>query len=445
MFINLTPRLFICLSYNYLLFIALTLNFFVVLLCFRFEAALPFTSVSKVITVSEGYDGGIRLDVTLPLARPYPIDTNRISDINIPLFTNREDAVKLIFPPNGAFYENGSRFDGNATVWITTWSTDNEEDAETVPGDFLAAPDDQRRDEAERSLFTQGVLCLVVTDDQNQLINLADGCEIVIDQDALPPFDLGDPILWGLNSGNGLWEFNSQLESQRNLQRNTLTGPIRLFPNIRDFNIDWRFDSCFVRVKVFQNSDFDDAEQLAGVRVKIGVSIEGRRGWIFFASVITSEDGACARVLCCRSFRCQRIKLRLTIKAETEDGTLNPANHELGHMTGLSPPLIYDLDYTIKEPQQISSLIEGSAMGPAFSTFEQCSDSEGFHFRFYKDLVNRKYPYVYGHVQEKSPVDVAPNKRRIIILLNGDLAGMVDQHGFYNVTLGMDGLRFVLR
>ena len=405
---------------------------------FRFEG--NFFGISKVINVEKGYVGGINLNIQLGYQHLTTVDSRNVSFVRIPLFDAGNQTI-MEFPAGAFSYPNGTEHQGMVQVWLTTWRTDRVDDAFTLPGDFFPAAQDDTDEGNLNGLLSAGLFCLSFGDMAfNKLSIPRASCKLTIEETNLLNIGLGSPILWGLEPELAMWQRNAQFF----VTKDRISAMVQMSPRIRDFNIDWRFETCFIKIKAFKTSAFQ--EQIAGTRIKVLMAIVGRNRWVFSNSVVASKHGACLRVLCCKSKWCQHIKLMTILTAEDEDGDiLFGADPNLGHFTGLSLNQIEDLNYRIGSNGTVNTFIEANPSGPAYPDRSQCMHSEvDYHFRFYQEEGNTTKFYIYGHVKSSPDNQMLQN---VVVMVRGAevYLGRTDGEGFYNITFSAVNRRVVIR
>ena len=401
---------------------------------FRFEPNLPITGVSRVITLSEDFQGDdIQLDVLLPKATQIVLDSSTRSTVNLPLYTEDNTTV-MVFPANNYFFPNMTQFNGKVLFWLTMWKISDMVEGGMVPGDFMTGePGDD-----DNGLLSAGMFCMMFTTPDRQPLTVGKGCEFRTAAEEVKNIkNFPAPILYGLNLMNAIWERNRQLTFEDPV---TMSGEINLWPGIRDINIDWPMDTCFAKVRAFEFSTFDFAQQLSGINVSVMMHIKDRDGWIFSSHIITGSSGGCLRVLCCKRRFCEDLKFVGKMIAVSSIRPLRGANPEREHDTGLSDSQIDDLEYKTNDlyVESVLEFIEDSEEGPVYENLLQCEESEGSHFRFY----NMPLRFCYGYVSIFNTNEIVPN---VMLKSNGVVIGMTDKKGFYNVSLPDGETRIVIR
>ena len=368
------------------------------------------------------------------------INANQDSEKLIPLFSDPNAAV-MEFPANNFYYKDGRMLNGTAVLHLTTWritdpddDLDDSDDALLVPGDFSVGGE---TGDINNGLLSRGIFCMRFTDVLGLPLMVGEGCKFRLTAFEVRNVKLDPPFLWGLDPDTARWQQNSEMFEMEN---GALEARIQLLQNIRDFNIDWRFETCFVKVKVFRMAGTNVMLPMSGVRVNVVMTIDGISGWVFSSSVITSADGACMRVLCCKSRWCHHIKLQANIKAESNlDGVVLGADPSLGQVIGLTQSQIIDLGYIVESDGSIKTKIQGSIVGPTFQTLSQCLITDQSHFRFYHF---RSIVMVEGVVLGSSGEGPL---RNVPVLINGTEVARTNDFGIFKVLFTKNETRVVLR
>ena len=349
----------------------------------RFDPPMPYNGVTKVINVPEDYEGGIRQNVVLAEALPETIYAGEDSKVEIKLLQPGD--VVMEFPKGSFLNTNYEPEEGEVTVWITTYRTDHSDVTDMIPGDFTTMVNN-----TAQALLSEGIFTMRFSGSGKPSVFLKESCKFKVHQPALA--NIGTPILWGMNDDTGLWEFNTNLELR---QDEWFEGMVRLNPNVRTFNIDYRLDRCYAKVRTYQNAQFNEHDQLDGIQIHVVMTMAQSSRWSYINTATTNLDGVCLPVACCKTERCQNVQLYGRISAVLQNLTaMYPADPDLGQVTGLSNSLLASLEYDAIDDtvtsRYISSRIMEAADGPTYSTLSHCQVSNGYHYRFYLDHFERK-------------------------------------------------------
>ena len=393
------------------------------------------------MTIEQNFTGTFFLTIVLSKAVSFTFQQG--TNISVPVTLN-DNSSFFTLPSFGFRYPNGTIYEGDVTVWVMVWDPDNDMDAVSAPGDFT---EEGGEDNGDNGLLSAGIFFIAITDSQNNDLEVVDdGTSFQVTVSGVLSLGLPNPILWVLSPDTGLWSNITEMDQLEgdDMFRALLPRP----PSRAFYNIDWRFGVCYIKVRAFQTSNFRFDEQLSATRIVAVMYIEGIRGWVFRSSVIANNDGACIRVLCCKSRWCERIKLIAKVSAEVavsgSSMSLFGADPSSGHNTGLAISQITDLNYDVHADTVIGIRIKQSINGPAFPSYRQClaQSKKSYHLRFFKEEVDSTIIHVFGQVKSFPKDDLLP---KVIILTNGHEIGVTSDNGLYNVTLAVQTLREVIR
>ena len=365
------------------------------LLYFRFKSSPSYVEQSYILNVPEDFTDEIQINVTLPEATAVTMDTtDELSLVDFPdgsaqLRIQRGDVLRL----NGVIYR------GRAKVWLSARSEDQ------VANDFLIAPtplslfSNLVDDLSGNRLLANNVWYVTVTDiSDNPLVLKQSSIEI------RPGSSGGTPQLWTMDEDRSYWEPSSEmiLNSSGNLTAPVVSGqPFTVgiqCPPVANNNPC----VCIVKVRVYENSEFNDNEQIEGVQISLYRFPTGREE--FFSTDfkhgegITDENGACVQVRCNLADLEHTVRIVAFRTGATLPGAdpLPPRNHE----TSIAENTLDQLEYrvnTINDADILRSnikFIQTNLLhikdGPVFDSANDCrfSDPSESHFRFYENRRN---------------------------------------------------------
>ena len=280
----------------------------------------------------------------------------------------------------------------DVVVYYALWKVSREEDNSTVPSDFFTRNPDTGELEA---LISNGVFCLAFFGTRGNRLVVRQGCRLVVRESGLLNSDipgLGQPILWGLNIKNALWEFSSNLNPGQE-PGFLVSDRIQLPPNIRDFNIDYRWDTCYLKAKAFDdnvNLNTQAGLILVSVVQYLRINFQGffQSFWVRTTHRFLGRRGeVCMPVACCKQPFCQNVELYGTVSARK----LFPfiayeASDNLAHQ-GFSAAKAVAIDYNVLPVGNVAnSLTRTPPVGPVYPSLARC-DAGADHYRFFEEIL----------------------------------------------------------
>ena len=390
---------------------------------------MPYTGQSRVMRLPDDFDSEILINAILPTAVATAIDASSDSVVSI------TDSAEMEFPQGIFINPDGSLFEGIVNVWLTIWNPRNRADLETVPSDFMISNEGGRQPEVEQGLITGLVFCMGFTDMQGNAVLVREGCKFRVRRDFLPLATvLGPPALWTLAPVTGLWDFNTDMVENGD----DFETRVRIFTNIRDINIDWRLDTCYLKVITYQDSNFDTI--VSGVPVS-AVTLPDINVWGTGPdNAITNGDGvACLRVRCCPD-NIPGCNETLQLRAEATAGPLAaPLNGATAGQSGLSNLAVLEYDNNNAAPQPyIRTRIFRDKL-PVYTTQAQCMRPDQEHLRFYRFAFAKIF--IYGRVTDQDGNGLG----NVRILVDGVELARTGDDGTFRVALSGRTDRLVVR